>query len=165
MPKVGNIDDAEVDAFIERFWPTFSPVLTPQERADAAYVFTETYFRLLETEGSPTYGHAMARRVRHRVLSRAVHSDPIADAFWHEAVPGTPFSEQVLARRRAQLDAVVDRTERAYIEALEARVSNGSVTAADATQAYAAFRSTLAAIKKVRKRLEAERAAPGTDSE
>ena len=155
MGKDRDIDDADVDAFIERFWPAFTSVLSPEECADAARVFTETYFQLIEKDDSSTHARAMATRVRGRVLEQARHQ-AAREAFPHEAV--TP-SDEVLARHRAQVDAIVERTTRVYVEALEGAISQGSVPSDETEQASAAFRGTLKAIKRVRRRLEAERAA------
>jgi hypothetical protein len=63
-----EVDDADVDAFIAKFFSKLNPALGAEERADAAYEFTSAYIDLVEPESSRERARELARRVRSRIL-------------------------------------------------------------------------------------------------
>jgi hypothetical protein len=70
----------------------------------------------------------------------------IGDWFWEETLRVGTMSNDELARRRAQLEAISGQAERDYIAALESEVVTGTLTAEQAAAEYADFRRKLRAI-------------------
>jgi hypothetical protein len=62
-----GVDDADVDAFIAKFFSRLDPALSAEERADAADDFTSAYIELAEPESSRDRARELARRVRSRI--------------------------------------------------------------------------------------------------
>ena len=82
----------------------------------------------------------------------------IGDWFWEETLRVGTMSNDELARRRAQLEAVSDQAERDIIAALEAAVVTGTLTAEQAAAEYADFRRKLRAVDGEAATLAAKRA-------
>jgi len=66
--KPAQVDDADVDAFIERFWQKLNPALSAEQRADGIEDTTLALLGVIQPEMSPQYVKEFARKVRARVL-------------------------------------------------------------------------------------------------